>query len=54
MAALGASGAKWDDKTLDEFLAQPTDFVRGNKMTAPPIRRETERADLIAYMGMLH
>jgi cytochrome c len=53
MVALGASGAKWDAKTLDQFLTDPSEFVKGTKMTAPPVRRETERADLIAYLATL-
>jgi cytochrome c len=53
MTALGASGAKWDEATLDEFLKYPSEFVKGTKMTAPPVRRETERVDLIAFLGTL-
>jgi|SRR5690349_11150105 len=54
MAALGASGAKWDEATLDQFLKYPSEFVKGTTMTAPPVRRETERADLIAFLGTIH
>jgi len=54
MAALGASGAKWDRATLDQFLKYPSEFVKGTTMTAPPVRREAERADLIAYLGTIH
>jgi cytochrome c len=53
MAALGATGAKWDEATLDQFLKYPSEFVKGTKMTAPPVRRETERADLIAFLGTI-
>lgn len=53
MAALGARGAKWDPETLDQFLSYPSEFVKGTKMTAPPVRRESERADLIAYLATL-
>ena len=53
MAALGASGTKWDEATLDQFLKYPSEFVKATKMTAPPIRRETERANLIAYLGTI-
>ncbi len=54
MAALGASGAKWDEATLDQFLKYPSEFVKGTTMTAPPVRREAERADLIAYLATIH
>lgn len=53
MAALDASGAKWDEATLDEFLKYPTEFIKGTKMTAPPVRRETERADLITFLSTI-
>ena len=50
MKAFGATGAKWDEATLDQFLKIPIDFVKGAKMTVPGARRDTERADLIAYL----
>lgn len=53
MATLGAQGRIWDEKTLDEFLKYPSEFVKGTKMTAPPVRREGERAELIAYLRTL-
>jgi cytochrome c2 len=50
MKALGATGAVWDEATLDAFLKDPREFVRGTTMRALPVRRETERADLIAFL----
>lgn len=50
MKAFGATGAVWDETTLDTYLKGPSDLVKGNKMLAPPVRRETERADVIAYL----
>ena len=50
MKALGATGAIWDEATLDQFLKDPMGFVKGMKMVAAPVRRDTERADLIAYL----
>jgi cytochrome c len=50
MAAFGKTGAVWDEATLDKFLKAPSDLVKGTKMNAPPVRRDTERADLIAYL----
>src|SRR5689334_2491474 len=51
MKAFGATGAVWDESTLDAFLKDPLGFVRGSKMAfIPPIRRQTERADLIAFL----
>jgi cytochrome c len=54
MKAFGATGAVWDDATLDQFLKNPTEFVKGTKMSGvPPLRRDTERADLIAFLKTL-
>ena len=50
MKAFGATGAHWDEATLDQFLKEPILFVKGTKMMSPPVRRDTERADLIAYL----
>ncbi len=50
MKSFGATGAKWDEATLDQFLKSPMDFVKGTKMMVPGARRDTERADLIAFL----
>jgi len=50
MWAFGKTGAVWDEATLDTFLKGPSDLVKGTNMTAPPVRKDSERADLIAYL----
>lgn len=50
MRAFGATGAHWDEATLDQFLKDPMALVKGMKMVIPPVRRDTERADLIAFL----
>ena len=50
MKAFGGTGAVWDEATLDKFLKEPILFVKGTKMMAAPVRRDSERADLIAYL----
>ena len=50
MKAFAATGAVWDEPTLSTYLKGPSDLVKGTKMSAPPVRRDTERADLIAYL----
>ena len=50
MKAFGATGAQWDEATLDQFLKEPTLFVKGTKMKAPPVGLDTERVDLIAFL----
>ncbi|MEC3912453.1 c-type cytochrome [Sphingobium sp. CR2-8] len=51
-AALKASKLRWDDKTLDEFLAAPMKKVPGTRM---PIGSPdpAKRAALIAYLKSL-
>jgi len=45
-AALAGSGITWDEKTLDEFIANPDSVVTNNKMkpytglTDPAVRKE--------------
>jgi cytochrome c len=48
--AFGATGAVWDEATLDKFLKEPILFVKDTKMMAAPVRRDSERADLIAFL----
>ena len=50
MKAFGTTGAQWDEATLDQFLKEPVLFIKGTKMVAPPVRRDSERADLIAFL----
>ena len=50
MKAFGATGAVWDEATLDQFLKDPMGLVQGMRMVATPVRRDTERADLIAFL----
>jgi cytochrome c len=45
--------AVWDVETLDMFLKSPLDAVKGTKMMTAPVRRDSERADLIAFL-MIH
>lgn len=47
--ALKKSGIRWDDKTLDAYLAKPTKLVPGTRMVmaVPDPKR---RAALIAYL----
>jgi cytochrome c len=51
-AALKDSGLKWSDKTLDEFLKDPSAKVFGTMMPMP-VPDDQERADVIAYLSTL-
>jgi cytochrome c len=40
----------WGEDTLDAFLADPQDFLPGNRMTFAGVEDPQARADLIAYL----
>lgn len=48
--AMKNSGISWNDETIAAYLADPKGYIKGNKMVFPGIKRETEIADLIAYL----
>ena len=43
----------WDAATLDAFLAKPKKEVKGTKMAFAGLKKEKQRADLIAYLETL-
>ena len=49
-ASMKDSGIVWDEETLDQFLTKPKKFVPKTKMAFPGLRKEQDRADLIAYL----
>ncbi|MFO0599578.1 MAG: c-type cytochrome [Myxococcaceae bacterium] len=48
--ALRASGLRWNAKTLDRWLADPSALVPGNKMVVRLADDPVDRADLIAWL----
>ncbi len=50
MIAFGAAGNFWSKETLDVFLTKPRALMRQTKMAFPGLRKEADRADLIAYL----
>ncbi len=40
----------WDAETLDAYLEKPKDVVKGTKMAFAGLRKEKDRADVIAYL----
>lgn len=48
--ALVASGVVWSPETLDAWLADPSEFVPGNRMIFTGIADPRDRADIIAYV----
>jgi cytochrome c2 len=53
MKAAGKAGIEWNSQTLDQFLMSPKTFIKGIKMTYAGVKKDTERANLIAYLGSL-
>lgn len=51
--ALRRAELTWDDKTLEEYLADPVGRVPGNKMPYSGLPSAAERADVIAYLKTL-
>lgn len=48
--AMAGSGITWDDANLDAYLADPKGFMPGNKMTFPGLKKEEDRANVIAFL----
>ena len=48
--AMKHSQLRWDAKTLQRFLADPTGVVPGTRMTYAGVPDAQDRADLIAYL----
>jgi cytochrome c len=52
-AALKAKGGTWTYDDLNKFLASPKGFVPGTAMSFAGITKDSERADVIAYLRSL-
>lgn len=48
--AMKSSGIVWDEASLAEFLENPKGKVPGTKMVFAGLKKEDERANLIAYL----
>src|SRR5215469_7149008 len=46
--AMKSASIEWNDKTLDEWIADPQHVIPGNQMTFDGIKDAKQRADLIA------
>ncbi len=51
MVAAGEEGLVWDAETLAAYLENPREYVEGTKMSFAGLRKEEERADVIAYLA---
>jgi cytochrome c len=43
----------WDAKTLEEYLANPRDYIPNTKMVFPGLKDENDRRNLITYLESL-
>jgi len=52
-AAMKAKGGTWTIDDLNQFIANPKGFVPGTAMGFAGIPKDSERADVIAYLNSL-
>lgn len=45
------AGLTWDEETLIAWLVDPKDVVKGTKMAFPGLKKDSDIADVIAYMA---
>lgn len=48
--AMQAAGITWDETTIDEYLTDPKGYVPKNKMAFKGLKKEEDRANVIAYI----
>ena len=50
MTAAGEGGLVWDEAKIGEYLKAPKEFIKGNKMAFPGLKKDEEIANVIAYL----
>lgn len=50
--ALQEADFRWTPQRLDEWLANPREFLPGNRMAFPGLREAEDRTDVIAYVAV--
>lgn len=48
--AMVNSGITWDEEQMAKYLENPKEFISGNKMAFPGLKKEDDREDVIAYL----
>ena len=49
-SAMQNAGIVWDEKTIQQYIADPKKMIPGNKMVLAPIKSEDQREDVVAYI----
>ena len=49
--ALKGLGGKWSIEDMNAFLTKPKDFLKGNKMSFPGLKKATDRANVIVFLN---
>lgn len=50
LVAAAEEGLVWDDANMAAFLTKPKDFMKGTKMSFAGLKKESDVADVIAYL----
>jgi cytochrome c len=48
--AMKESGIVWDEATIAEYVADPKEYVPGNRMAFPGLKKEEDITNLLAYL----
>ena len=48
--AIQAADIVWDEATLDAYLTKPKAYIKGTRMAFAGLRKEADRANVIAYL----
>lgn len=51
LVAQGAAGLVWDEASLSDYLENPRGFIKGNRMAFAGLKKDGDRADIIAYLA---
>jgi len=52
-AIIAMAGTAWTYENLNAFLLKPRDYAKGTKMTFAGLRKDSDRANIIAYLRTL-
>jgi cytochrome c len=48
--AMAGADITWDEANLDKYLTKPKAFLKGTKMSFAGLKKESQRADVVAYL----